>query len=282
MILTVKVKHGLDLSDQFDKGMKIALFAVKTRSCSSKDVSHFGLKSIIANQVLRKYGRSKTIKSVSNVVLPIPSQGCRYDLINKVVNVPCINCALDASHFPPFQKIHQIEFNDTYAFVSLEVREQSPIVVVGWMGVDLNATGHCVVAGIPNTGKVLKMGKKAEHTHKKYKSIRKQLQKKGKLRTIKHIKNKESRIICDLNHKISSKLVLEAKQNRVGIVLENLKGIRSTKKQARSFRYTLNSWSFTQLGSFIEYKAKLHGVPIVRIAPQYTSQQFNMWTSWQS
>jgi putative transposase len=273
MILTVKVKHGLDLSDQLDKGRQVAVFAVKTGCRSSKDVTHFGLKSMIANQVLRKYGRSKKIKAVSNVVLPVPSQGCKYDALDKTVRVPCLDCTLDASHFPSFQKIHQIEFNNTYAFVSLEVREQSPMVVTGWMGIDLNATGHCVVAGIPNTGKVLKLGKKAGHTHKKYKSIRRRLQKQGKLKALKRIKNRENRVVRDLNHKISNKLVREAKQNRVGIVLENLKGIRNTKKQAKSFRYALNSWSFAQLGSFIEYKAKLHGVSIVRIAPQYTSQQ---------
>ncbi|MCK4265279.1 IS200/IS605 family accessory protein TnpB-related protein, partial [Candidatus Babeliales bacterium] len=58
-----------------------------------------------------------------------------------------------------------------------------------------------------------------------------------------------------------------------GIVLEDLEGIRKNKKNHKSFRHALNSWSFYQLRRFIEYKAKLRGIPVVKIDPKYTSQQ---------
>lgn len=90
---------------------------------------------------------------------------------------------------------------------------------------------------------------------------------------MKQTKNKESRIVRDLNHQISRKVVNWALENNAGIVLEDLTGIRKTKKQAKSFRYSLNSWSFYQLGTFLAYKAKLLGVPVVKIDPAYTSQQ---------
>src|SRR5690606_25285302 len=154
-----------------------------------------------------------------------------------------------------------------------EVKEEAKFECDSWIGVDLNTTGHLLVASNPQTGKTLKLGKKAHHIHQKYKNIRKKLQKKKKYRAVKQLKNKESRIIKDLNHKISKKRVKEAKEKKVGIVLEDLKQIRETAKTFKKFKYALHSWSFYQLKTFIEYKAKLLGVPVVKIDPHYTSKQ---------
>ena len=60
---------------------------------------------------------------------------------------------------------------------------------------------------------------------------------------------------------------------KAGIVLEELEGIRKTAKSRRKQRYSLNSWSFYQLKQMVEYKAKKQGIPMFYIEPQYTSQR---------
>lgn len=54
--------------------------------------------------------------------------------------------------------------------------------------------------------------------------------------------------------------------------MENLTGIRKTVKHVKSFRYSLNSWSYYQLQQFIKYKARLQGIEIVSVDPRYTSK----------
>jgi len=89
---------------------------------------------------------------------------------------------------------------------------------------------------------------------------------------VKTIKDRERRIVRDLNHKMSRKIVEIAKASGCGIKLEDLEGIRKNKKHAKSFNYSLNSWSFYQLRKFVEYKAKLQGVAVAHIEPAYTSK----------
>ncbi|MER7200002.1 transposase [Streptomyces sp. CB01635] len=58
-----------------------------------------------------------------------------------------------------------------------------------------------------------------------------------------------------------------------GIALETLTGIRERARLRKPQRATLHSWPFAQLGSFIAYKAKRAGVPVIYVDPAYTSQQ---------
>lgn len=271
MILTYKIKHHRDFSEELQKARKVAEFGIKHRTLSSKDVAHIGLKSMISNQILRKYARNKKVKSVKNIKLTIPNQGIKIDADKHIIRIPCVKLSLEYQ-FPEFEKINQIELGKTFAYVSVTIPEKDIQNPTNYVGVDRNTTGHIATVANPETGKVWKLGKKGLHIHTKYKNIRKSLQKKGKYRKVKQIKDRESRIVKDLNHKISKKIVEIAVQNNSGIKLEDLTGIRQTAKQRKSFRYSLNSWSFYQLQQFIEYKAKLQGVEVVYIDPHYTSK----------
>lgn len=79
MILTYKLKHYRDFSDELRKAKQVAEFGIKYKTLSSKDVKQFGLKSMISNQVLRKYVKNKKVKSIKSVKLTIPNQGIKAD-----------------------------------------------------------------------------------------------------------------------------------------------------------------------------------------------------------
>jgi transposase, IS605 OrfB family, central region len=261
MILTFNVKHNRDFTDELKKARRVAEFAVRTHTLSSKDVKHFGLKSIIANQILRKYSRNKKIKKVGHVNLTIPNQGIRVDREKQEIYIPSLKLTLPYSFRNDFEKVNQIEVDEQYAHVSVTIPEKPVIQPQTWLGVDRNATGHIAVVANPQTGKVWKLGKKAEHIHMKYREIRRKLQKVRKYRLLKRIKDRESRIIRDLNHKVSRKIVEIAKKDNAGIKLEELGGIRNNKKHTKSFSYGLHSWSFHQLENSLSIRLSWKGYP---------------------
>lgn len=272
MILTYKIKHGRDFSDELRKAKQIAKFAIQTHSLSSKDAKHFGLKSMISNQILGKYSRSNTAKSVKSVKLAIPNQGVKVDRDAKTISAPCLKLSLKYEFPDNFEKVNQIEVGEEYAYVSVSIPEPELIKAEKWIGVDRNTVGHIAVVSDPESGKVIKLGKSALHIHQKYKNLRKGFQKKGKYGKVKQIKDRESRIVKDINHKVSRKIVDTAKESGKGIKLEDLTGIRNSKHNTKSFRYAKNSWSFYQLQNQIEYKAKLLGIEVAYVDPAYTSK----------
>ncbi|MGI0047160.1 MAG: RNA-guided endonuclease InsQ/TnpB family protein [Nitrosotalea sp.] len=271
MILTYKVKHGRIFSDELQKARKIAYYAIKTKSRTTKDIRHLGLKSVIANQILRKYGR-KGIRIAKSVKLTIPGQGIKFDCTTRTAHISCLDLDLDCAYMPDFDTIRQVEIGEEFAYCSVECKEPETKPAEKFIGVDCNTTGHVAVVAVPHTGKIHKLGKEALHIHKKYMSVRKKLQKQAKYSLLRQIKSRESNILKNINHHISKKLVDIATSEQSGIRFEKLKGIRNNKKHHKKFRYSLNSWSYYQLQKFTEYKAKKQGIEVAYVAPAYTSQ----------
>lgn len=271
MILTYNIKHNRNFSRELFFAKKVAVFTIQTKSNSSKDVRHLGLKSAIANQILRKY-RRHGIKKISSVKLTIPGQSINFDRIAKIAKIPCVNLDLDCRYLPEFQNIRQMEIGNTYAHISVNIHEPETKQHAKFIGIDCNTTGHAVIVAVPHTGKIHKLGKTAIHTHTKYKQIRRKLQKKQKFSLLKKIKNKEYRIVKNINHHISKKIVEIASSEKCGIRFENLKGIRKNKKHFKNFNYSLNSWSYYHIQKITEYKAKKQGIEVAYVAPAYTSQ----------
>jgi len=268
--LTYKVKHGMNLLDQLLKAKQVAQIAIDTKTLSSKNVAHIGLPSVISNQILRKYSKNKKCKKLNSVKLTVPRQGIKYK--DNQVYISCLRLAIPFTIPPSKQlvQIKQVELDNIYVYICCEV-EDHPYnnEECGYLGIDRNATGH--IAVIAFGSRIIKLGKMASHINKKYRYLRAKAQKRGSFKFIKKLKNRESRITKDINHKISKKIVELAKSNNFGIKLEKLQGIRK-KSQGKEFNRTKSNWSFYQLEGFIEYKAKLSGVRVYHVNPAYTSK----------
>jgi putative transposase len=262
MLLTYKIRHNRDFSEELRKARKVAEFCMKhhtqnrelnppstqksvfslppslpsslsaasseffPRSFSSCDVRHIGLKSTISGPILRKYSRNLDLRAVKNVKLIIPSRAINIDREEKILIIPCLKLLLNYHFSSNFKKISQIEIDNTYAYVAVVFPEEKPESSGRYIGIDRNTKGHIAVVADPDSGKVWKLGKMRHHTYKKYENIKTRLYNKGKYRQLKAVKQREKNIVKDLNHKISRKIVNLALYSGCGIKLENLKGSR--------------------------------------------------------
>ena len=282
MILTYKILHNRDFTTELLKAMKVAIYAIQHKNCrTTKAVKHLGLKACIANQILKKYGGNKKIKNIHSVKLTINGYFVKVNQEKREINIPSLKLKLNYLFPNNFIKLNQIEIDNKYCYISVKIKDNEQIIYNNSIGVDRNTTGHCAVIAIPHTGKVIKLGKKAFHIHRKYKKIRTMLQKADAKKMLKKIRKRESNIIKDINHKISRKIVNIALENKCNIKLEDLSGIRNSKggkntkkgKSGESFKSSINTWEFYQLQTLIEYKAKICGIKVIYIDPKYTSQK---------
>ncbi|MFJ4707121.1 RNA-guided endonuclease InsQ/TnpB family protein [Streptomyces anulatus] len=142
---------------------------------------------------------------------------------------------------------------------------------VGFVGVDLGIVNIAATSdGERYSGR--RINRKRENDR----VVRSKLQKRGSKsakRRAKKYAGKEARRNKDINHKISKRIVAEAERTGRGIALEELTGIRERARLRKPQRTTLHSWPFAQLGSFIAYKAKKAGVPVIHVDAAYTSQE---------
>ena len=151
-----------------------------------------------------------------------------------------------------------------------EVDEPKPVDVEGTLGVDLGVTNIAV----DSEGQVYP-ARRINNVRHRQRRLRGKLQAKGTRsakRKLKRLSGKERRFAKDTNHCISKRLVAKAKDTNRAIALEDLEGIRSRVTVRRSQRATLHSWAFFQLRSFVTYKAKRVGVPVLLVDPRNTSR----------
>jgi IS605 OrfB family transposase len=164
-----------------------------------------------------------------------------------------------------------------FLIVSVDLPDGTPIPITDFIGVDLGV----VNIAVDSDGNV-RQARAVEAKRRKHASRRRAIGKKtknAKRRTrracheaMARMRDKEARFRRDVNHQISKQLVKSAEGTGRGIALEDLKGIRDRTTVRKQQRAKLGSWAFFQLRSFIEYKARLAGVPVVAVDPRNTSR----------
>jgi len=149
--------------------------------------------------------------------------------------------------------------------VAVEVSEEPAINIKDIICVDLGIENIAV----DSTGKYYS-GDKVKELREHYADLRSRLQSKGTKSAKKHLKKlsgRESGFARNINHVISKEIVRKAKGTSPSIAVENLNGIRMRTTVRKGGRYVHNSWPFYQLRSFIEYKAREAGIPVIGIDP---------------
>jgi len=159
-----------------------------------------------------------------------------------------------------------------YLMATVDLPEPPPGEVCDFLGVDLGI----VNIATDSTGEAFS-GEKIDRNRKRHATARKQHQRKGTKgarRKLKRMSGTQRRFQSHENHCISKRLVEKAKALGFGIAMEALKGIRTRIEDTvgRRFRRRLGNWSFFQLRTFVEYKARMAGVPVVFVDPRNTSR----------
>jgi len=155
-----------------------------------------------------------------------------------------------------------------FATVNYEEPPEGPVEDV--LGVDLGIVNIAVDSdGERHSGRHVNS---LRHRHRRLRSRLKRLYTRSAKRLFKKRRRKEQRFARNVNHTISKRLVAEAQRTKRAIALEDLAGIRDRVRARQPQRATLSSWSFAQLREFVEYKARMVGVPVVFVDPCNTSR----------
>lgn len=161
-----------------------------------------------------------------------------------------------------------------YLFQTVEVPEEEIKDIEDFIGCDFGQSDIATLSDGTNFNST-----QLKKVRKKYTKVRASVQSKGtksSKKLLKRLSGKESRFVSISNHSISKVIVAMAKAQNKGIAIEDLTNIRKTAKpKSKAMKTELNRWSFYQLHQFLTYKAKLSGVKLVVIPPQYTSKTCN-------
>lgn len=157
-----------------------------------------------------------------------------------------------------------------YLLVSVKLDDTPKIETTGVLGVDFGVAKIAVDSeGNSYTGD----GVEAKRVWiQRRRDVLQSVGTKSAKRRLKQLSGQEANYRRTANHQISRRIVDTAKAQNSAIAIEDLKGIRSRTRFRKSQRAKMSGWAFHQLRSFVEYKAELAGLSVIKIDPRNTSR----------
>jgi IS605 OrfB family transposase len=152
----------------------------------------------------------------------------------------------------------------------VELPDGTPTPTTDFLGVDFG-----VVNIATDSDGTTYSGEAVERVRRRHHRNRRRLQRKGTKgakKRLRKLSGREARFRRHQNHVIGKAIVETAKGTGRGVVLEDLKHIRDRITVRRKDRARQSGWSFFQLRSFVEYKARLAGVAVETVDPRHTSR----------
>ena len=144
-----------------------------------------------------------------------------------------------------------------------------------WIGVDLNTTGHVVVAADPISGKVMKLGKNIHNNHSQTLKNCTKLWKEGKLWKLKRFKTRERKNFKTAINSISRQIVSFAESLGSGIKFEQLFSASYSPHDTLQglYHFSFDNGSFYSLQRQVEKRANERGIEVIYVNPAYTSKR---------
>lgn len=153
----------------------------------------------------------------------------------------------------------------------------SPTETRTLIGMDVNESNIALAALTEDKGVIDSIVLKYDEVKRKrheYFTVRKRLQSNGKLTQVETIGSQEERFVTDALHKLTRNAVEWAGQfENPCIVLEDLKDMRDSIEFGSQMNRRLHSLPFGKIQAYITYKANLESMPVVKVNPEYTSQE---------
>lgn len=270
------------------------------KKLTSAAFSHIEIGSMWINQTIRNTNAKTKVKHFKRLPLEVNNQG--YEVL-KSGDLYTLSFSLyrgrksriplqvhSASHTKTLDallagdaKLGSLKLGKSkkgiwYALISVSMQVADAVNVTRWIGVD-RGQNNIAVAALPNGfGKFWKGGR-VKGLRRQFQRTRKALQEAKKIKVVKRLEQRESRIMTHINHVISKEIVQFAKDFGIGLRFEDLTGIRQTSKQRKKTKSDAannrDSWAFYQLELFTRYKAIREGVPVESVPAPYTSKSDN-------